>query len=103
MLSRSTLVVVCLGVVMSARSTRVFAEEPAGTAAVGTISGTVVDKSTGDPIIEAGVEVIDQGKTTKTDLDGRFTIKIAPGSYQLRISAPLFQPVRLQGVVVKAN
>ena len=102
MLRRSTLVVVCLAALMSAYPVGLLAQQPPP-AEVGTISGTVVNKSTGDPIIEAGVEVVDQGKTSKTDLDGRFTIKIAPGTYQIRIFAPLFQPVRLQGVVVKAN
>src|SRR5262249_16142658 len=32
-----------------------------------------------------------------------FTLKLPPGTYEIRISAPLYQPVRLQGVKVKAN
>src|SRR5262249_49955700 len=69
----------------------------------GTVSGTVLDKTTADPIIEATVEVIELNVKTKTDLDGKFTLKVPPGTYQLRISAPLYQPVRLQGLAVKAN
>jgi len=69
----------------------------------GTVTGVVIDKSSGEAIIEAGVEVVDQGKTVKTDLDGRFRIRLPPGSYELRIFAPLYQGLRLKGLVVKAN
>ena len=52
----------------------------------GTISGTVVD-SQGEPIIGASVIIVGgqavQG--TVTDFDGRFTLKVAPGT-QLKIS-----------------
>ena len=63
----------------------------------------VLDKTTGDPLIQAGVEVVGQTKRFETDMDGHFTLKLPPGTYELRISAPLYQPVRLQGVKVKAN
>src|SRR5262249_38286275 len=76
---------------------------PAPPAEVGTVVGTVVDKTTGDPLIEAGVEVVGHGKRLETDADGHFTLKLPPGTYEIRISAPLYQPVRLQGVKVKAN
>ena len=65
--------------------------------------GTVLDKTTGDPLIQAGVEVVGQGKRIETDMDGHFTVKLPPGTYEFRISAELYQPVRLQGVKVKAN
>jgi hypothetical protein len=72
-------------------------------AEVGTIAGVVLDKSTGDPIIEAGVEVMGTGKTVRTDLDGRYTVKLPPGSYQVRIFAPLYQGTRLENVAVRAG
>src|SRR5215470_14944793 len=75
---------------------------PAAPAAeTGTVSGTVVDKSTGDAVIEAGVEVVDTGKKATTDLDGRYKLDLPPGTYQLRFFAPLYQPMRVQGIVVK--
>jgi hypothetical protein len=69
----------------------------------GTVSGVVLDKATGDPIIEATVEVVGGEKKVQTDLDGRFRFELPPGGYELRISAPLYQPVRLQGVHVKPH
>jgi hypothetical protein len=69
----------------------------------GTVTGRVLDKGTSDPIIEAGVEVVDLGKKTRTDLDGNFKLQLAPGTYQLRFFAPLYQGTRLQNVIVKPN
>jgi hypothetical protein len=63
----------------------------------------VVDSKTGDPIIEAGIEVIGQQKKVKTDLDGKYRVTLPPGSYELRIFAPLYQGTRLQNVVVTAG
>ena len=70
---------------------------------VGTVEGVVIDSKTGDPIIEAGIEVIDQNKKVKTDLDGKYSLKLLPGSYELRIFAPLYQGTRLKNVIVTAN
>jgi hypothetical protein len=72
-------------------------------AASGIVSGTVLDKSTGDAVIEAGVEVVGTGRTVRTDLDGHFKLELPEGTYQLRIFAPFYTPVRLEGVVVKAG
>ena len=71
-------------------------------AADGTVTGKVIDKSTGDPIIEAGVEVVDVGKRARTDLDGKYKLQLPAGTYQLRIFAPLYRGTRLQNVVVRA-
>jgi hypothetical protein len=75
------------------------AENPAE----GTITGIVLDGVSGDPIIEAGVEVIGTGHKMRTDLDGKFSVRLAPGTYQLRVFAPLYQGARLQNVVVRAG
>ncbi|HUI24590.1 MAG TPA: TonB-dependent receptor [Candidatus Kryptonia bacterium] len=69
----------------------------------GTIAGRVLDKSSGDPIIEAGVEVTQTGKRARTDLDGKFTIKVPAGTYELRIFAPLYTGTRLTNVVVNVG
>ena len=68
---------------------------------VGTIAGQVIDASTGDPIIEAGVEVIGVQRQIRTDLDGRFSVKVPVGTYQVRFFAPLYQGARLEKVVVQ--
>jgi hypothetical protein len=79
------------------------AQESGGAPQQGTVAGRVLDKSTGDPTIEAGVEVVDLGKRTRTDLDGKFKRQLAPGTYQLRLFAPLYRGACLQNVTVKAN
>jgi hypothetical protein len=68
--------------------------------ATGTIVGVVLDGSSGDPIIEAGVEIVDVGTKTRTDLDGKYRLKATPGTYELRVFAPLYQGTRLRNVVV---
>jgi hypothetical protein len=60
-------------------------------------------QDSGDPIIEAGVEVVGKGKTVRTDLDGKFTLKLEPGTYEIRVFAPAFQSVRVPRVTVKPN
>jgi outer membrane receptor protein involved in Fe transport len=106
MVGRRTVVLVCVATVLAFAS-RLLAQEapatPPPAPETGTVVGTVLDKTTGDPLIQAGVEVVGQGKRVETDMDGHFTLTLPPGTYQLRISAPLYQPVRLEGVKVKAN
>jgi hypothetical protein len=93
------MVLVCLALVTG--SGRAADGQAAGP--TGTIAGVVLDRSTADPIIEAGVEVIGTGKTVRTDLDGRYTVTVPPGTYQVRIFAPLYQGARLERVVVTAG
>jgi hypothetical protein len=93
--------VALLLVAILAKSSVAYAEEAAtGAEQVGTISGHVLDKSTGEPLIDAGVEVVDGGKATRTDIDGKYVIRVAPGAYQIRVFAPGFQGVRLQNISV---
>lgn len=82
-----------------------YAQAPpaADAGSTGTISGVVIEKSSGQPIIEAGVEVIGTGKKAVTDLDGRYQIKVPAGTYEVRFFAPLYQGVRLQNVRVEPN
>src|SRR5574341_1190721 len=79
------------------------AQESATVTPQGTISGKVLDAATGDPIIEAGVEVVQTGKRVRTDLAGKYSINVPAGPYELRIFAPLYRGTRLQNVVVRAN
>src|SRR5215471_3593060 len=106
MFVRRALALVCL-TAMTAGAPDLWAQEPtaapAPPAEQGTLVGTVLDKTTGDPLVQANVEVVGQAKRVETDMDGHFTLKLAPGTYELRISVPLYQPVKLTGVKVKAN
>jgi hypothetical protein len=69
--------------------------------APGTISGTVIDKASRSPIIEAGVEVVGKGKTVRTDIEGRFSIKLPEGTYELRLFAPGYKGIRVKDVAAK--
>ncbi len=71
-------------------------------AAPGAIGGKVIDKASGEPIIDAGVEVIGTGKKIRTDLDGKFKVSLPPGRYEVRFFAPLYQGTRIQNVVVQS-
>jgi subtilisin family serine protease/outer membrane protein assembly factor BamB len=53
------------------------------TAKFGKISGTVVNSS-GEPV-EAGIEVLETGVTTTTDINGKFEIYHDEGSYKLEV------------------
>jgi len=98
-LRRIAKVALCL-LVASAFATSTHAQAPAPSGAVGTIAGQVIDASTGDPIIEAGVEIVDLKRTVRTDLDGRFSVKVPAGTHQLRFFAPLYQGARIEQVQV---
>jgi outer membrane receptor protein involved in Fe transport len=66
----------------------------------GTIRGTVFEGSTGETLV--GVSVIVEGTYTgaSTDLDGKFSIDVDPGTYGLQISFISFQPITISDVVV---
>src|SRR5262245_14988699 len=69
----------------------------------GVVAGKVLDSSTGEPIIDAGVEVVGTKRQTRTDVDGRFSIKIPPGTYDLRFFATGYQGARVTGVKVESG
>lgn len=69
----------------------------------GTIRGTVIDKDLNETII--GASVIIQGTTNgaSTDLDGKFTLTVKPGTYNVEVSFIGLQKIIIEGVVVKEN
>jgi TonB-dependent receptor len=77
--------------------------QPSFEAASGTIAGQVIDAVTGDPIIEAGIEVIGTTRQVRTDIDGRYSVKVPAGTYQVRFFAPLYRGARLEKIVVESN
>lgn len=76
---------------------------PAAAGAQGVISGAVLDVVSGDPVIDAGVELVGKSKTTRTDIDGKFSFKVPPGEYQVRVFAPGYQSARITKINVKPN
>ncbi len=71
-------------------------------AQTGTISGKIIDKSNAEGLIGAAV-IID--KTTQgvvTDIEGNFSLTVAPGAYTLAVSFISYQTVKV-AVTVKAG
>jgi len=64
------------------------------------ITGRVIDGTTGDPIIEGAVVVVERNRRVYTNLDGYFAVDVPPGTYTLRSFYELFQPTRVSDVVV---
>jgi hypothetical protein len=73
----------------------------AATTAQGTIAGSVLDVVTADPLIDAGVELVGKKKTTRTDIDGKFSFKVPAGEYEVRVFAPGYQGARITKITVK--
>lgn len=53
----------------------------------GTIKGFVYDKKTGEPMIYTTVAVINANTGVQTDINGYFSLTLAPGSYTLKTTA----------------
>lgn len=69
-------------------------------AQTGTIRGTVIDDATGEGLF--GVTAVIKGTTTGTvtDFDGKFDIKLDPGTYDLQISFISYETLTISGVEV---
>jgi outer membrane receptor protein involved in Fe transport len=83
------IVFILLGLVVSAQN--------------GTIRGTVFDDKIGETLV--GVNVLVKGTSTgaTTDLDGKFSINIAPGKYTLLVSFISYQTLTIENVEVKSG
>jgi len=66
----------------------------------GTIRGTVFDDATGETLV--GVNVVIKGTSTgsTTDLDGKFSIDLAPGVYEMIISFISYQTLNVSEIKV---
>ncbi len=53
----------------------------------GTIKGFVYDKKTGEPMIYTNVSVVNAKTGVQTDVNGYFSISLAPGSYTLLVTS----------------
>jgi TonB-dependent receptor len=69
----------------------------------GTIRGSVFDGKTGEFL--PGVTIFAEGTTTGTitDLDGKFSFSIEPGTYQIRVSFISYETLHISDVVVKTG
>ncbi|WP_236607468.1 TonB-dependent receptor domain-containing protein [Sandaracinus amylolyticus] len=64
------------------------------------VEGVVRDAQTRETMIEAPVIVVGRGTRVLTDYDGRFAIDLPPGTYSLRSYYDLYQPTRVDDIVV---
>ncbi|MDN5349363.1 MAG: hypothetical protein PWQ54_759 [Bacteroidales bacterium] len=66
----------------------------------GKIRGTIYEESTGETLV--GVTILVVGTTTGTmsDLDGQFTLDLAPGTYSIQFSYISYQTIVLEDVKV---
>ncbi len=71
--------------------------------AQGTISGTIIDEKTAEPLIF--VNIIIEGTSTgvQTDLEGKYQFSVEPGVYVLVASYIGYQDRKIDSVIVKNN
>lgn len=69
-------------------------------ACVGGIEGEVRDRVTGETLIEAPVLVVGTTRRVMTDELGRFRLRLRPGRHSLRTYYDLYEPARLNDIVV---
>lgn len=66
----------------------------------GTVSGRLLDATSGSPLIGVNVIVVGTQYKTKTDVDGRYELPVPPGTYQLRIWYDAYEGMTISGIVV---
>ncbi|MCE2397420.1 MAG: TonB-dependent receptor [Gemmatimonadetes bacterium] len=75
----------------------------AAAAQQGRIEGRVHDASDVAAIVEAEVQIVGQGDPILTDVEGRFSVEVAPGTHTVVVSRAGYGTVRRDGVQVAAN
>ncbi len=70
----------------------------------GKITGQVVDKGTGEPIIGATIQIVGTTMGAAADVDGNYVIaKVEPGTYTLMVSAIGYGTIEINQVEVKED
>jgi len=69
--------------------------------AQGTISGTMVDEGTGEPLLFANIVIQGTTEGVSTDLEGKYQIELDAGTYNLEASYTGYQTKTIQEVEVK--
>ncbi len=66
----------------------------------GTVSGKILDASSGSPLIGVDVEVVGTKYKTTTGVDGTYTLDLPPGTYNVRIRYDTYEGITFERVVV---
>lgn len=69
----------------------------------GFIRGTVIDQETGESLVGVTVFIVGTTTGTITDLDGKFSIGLREGSYDLQLSYISYQTLTIEGLEVEAG
>ncbi|GEO06112.1 TonB-dependent receptor [Adhaeribacter aerolatus] len=69
----------------------------------GTLSGKVKDKTTGEPIIGATVAITNTSQGATTNVEGNYTISLAPGTYKVSVTYVSYKPQVFEQVQVSAG
>lgn len=64
------------------------------------IRGKIIDDKTGEEMIGVTVLIVGTSTGSATDLDGKFEIKVAPGTYNLKVSYVSYASLTISGVEV---
>jgi TonB-dependent receptor len=67
----------------------------------GVIRGTVFDGTTGEYLPGVTIYIAEAQKGTITDLDGKFSLTVRPGSYDLRVSFISYETINVEDIEVK--
>ncbi len=66
------------------------------------ISGKVVDKLTGEELIGVAVSIEGTTNASSTNLEGKYFLKVIPGTYNIVCSYISYQKITIKNIVVKA-
>jgi hypothetical protein len=69
----------------------------------GSLSGVVLEEGITEPIIGANVVIKDLGTGTATDFDGKYQIKLEPGTYDILFSYIGFVDITVTEVQINEN
>lgn len=69
----------------------------------GIIRGTVIDDATGETVIGANISIKETSAGAVSDLDGKFSIEIEPGVYNLQVTYIGYQALTIEEVGVRAG
>ncbi len=72
-------------------------------AQTGTIRGAIFDEKTGEPLFGVSVLVKETSTGAITDFDGKFEVKLNPGTYTLQISYISYSTLTFTDVLVEAD
>ncbi|QEC52319.1 TonB-dependent receptor [Anseongella ginsenosidimutans] len=69
----------------------------------GTLTGVVVDGASGETLIGVNITIPEANAGLATDLDGKYNIQLAPGTYTLEASFIAYQTKVIKEIVIKTG